>query len=136
MFMLFIVFIMVETTFSNFRDGFLQIISKLHLVCAWNLTHKAYMNDSTSGTKISICLKRILGMRLWIETSTFKQHILKGGVEDLLTLMSRTKHPNIRKILSIKLNENLYHAGNRARVSQKASILVLMPKEELPINIK
>ncbi len=28
--------------------------------------------DSTSGTKISICLKKIGGMRLWIGTSTFK----------------------------------------------------------------
>ncbi len=28
--------------------------------------------DSTSGTKISICLKKIEGMRLWIRTSTFK----------------------------------------------------------------
>ncbi len=32
--------------------------------------------DSTSGTNISICLKKIGGMRLWIGTSTFKYRSL------------------------------------------------------------
>ena len=42
MFMLFIVYKIVETMFSNFRDSFSHISTKLHLVCAWNFTHKAF----------------------------------------------------------------------------------------------
>ena len=30
---------LVETTFSNFREGFSLISSELHRVCAWNFTH-------------------------------------------------------------------------------------------------
>ena len=43
MFVLFIVLPKekVEATFWNFWDGFLQIATKLHQICAWNFTHKA-----------------------------------------------------------------------------------------------
>ncbi len=33
---------MVETTISNFREGFSLIAPKLHRVRAWNFTHKAF----------------------------------------------------------------------------------------------
>ncbi len=45
MFMLFIVFKMVETMFSIFRQVFSLISPKLHRVCApWNFTHTAFLN--------------------------------------------------------------------------------------------
>ncbi len=37
----------------------------------WHIKPSKY--DSTFGTKISICLKKVRGMRLWIRTSTFNK---------------------------------------------------------------
>ncbi len=52
---------------------------------AHKISHiKPSKDDSTFGTKISICLKKVGGMRLWIGTSTFKlastdPFLLKGN---------------------------------------------------------
>ncbi len=75
---------MVETTFINFQSGFSLISPNVCTDFAHKISYtKPSKYDSTSGTKISICLKKFGGMRLWIGTSTFnlgannKQEILK-----------------------------------------------------------
>ncbi len=50
--LLFIVFKMVETTFSNYREGFSLVFPKLQRL---RMKLHTYKYDSTSGTKISIC---------------------------------------------------------------------------------
>ncbi len=61
--MLFIVFKMVETTFSNFREGFSLIwFLPNYKEFAHETSHiQPSKYDSTFGTKISICLKKIGG---------------------------------------------------------------------------
>ncbi len=68
---------MVETTFISFQAGFSPIVLN-YTDFAHKISHtKPSKYDSTSGNKISICLKKkIWGMRLWIGTSTF--NILLG----------------------------------------------------------
>ncbi len=46
--------------------------------------------DPTSGTKISICLKKFGGMRLWIGTSTFKSSLLSLVTDICTSLVSRS----------------------------------------------
>ncbi len=66
--MLFIVVLNGGNHFFSFPRGFSLITAKqLHE----NSQVKPSKYDSTSGTKFSICLKTIEGMRLSIGTSTF-----------------------------------------------------------------
>ncbi len=68
---------MVETTFSNFLEGLSLISPKLYTEFVHESLHiQPSKYDSTSGTKISICLKKVGGMRLWIGTSTFNNYSL------------------------------------------------------------
>ena len=60
MFMLLIVFKMVETTFSNLQEGFSLISPIIYIEFAHQISHIRHSKYvSTFGTKISVCLKKV-----------------------------------------------------------------------------
>ncbi len=73
MLMLFIVYKIVETTFSNFRDDFTQISNTEFVHETSHIHVKPSKYDSTSSTKIFIRLTKIRRMKLLIGTSTFNK---------------------------------------------------------------
>ncbi len=67
----------METMFSNFQEVFRWFLQN-YTDFGHKISHiKPSKYDSTFGIKISIYLKKVRGMRLWIGTSTCKENIVK-----------------------------------------------------------